>query len=117
MHAPSSSLYVCAHQASGALQIFAPPDKRRDLPSLTFFRFIFRRFVRGRGGTSRDEPYGLADRWIDPDLGPYKPTGSHEASALDPKTNTSRMGQEHFGVGAAGSIRLVAGDAENPRKL
>jgi hypothetical protein len=81
------------------------------------FQFIFRRFVRGRGGTSRDEPYGLVDRSIDPDLDLYEPIGSDKASALDPTTNTLRMGQEHFGVGAAGSIQLVAGTRKNPHKL
>jgi hypothetical protein len=60
-----------------------------ELPEASFFQFSFRRFVRGRGGTSRNEPYGLADRSIDPDLGLYELISSHGASALDPKTNTS----------------------------
>jgi hypothetical protein len=38
----------------------------------------FLTFCLGRVWTSRDEPYGLADRSIDPDLGLYEPIGNHE---------------------------------------
>jgi hypothetical protein len=81
MHTPSSSFTHALIGLPGPIHIISPPNKRRDLPSPTFFRFIFRRFVRGRRGTSRDEPYGLADRSIDPDLGLHESIGSHGASA------------------------------------
>jgi hypothetical protein len=40
-------------------------------------------FCLGRGWTPRDEPYGITDLSIDPDLGLYKLIGILETSTFD----------------------------------
>jgi hypothetical protein len=42
----------------------------------------------GRGWTSRDELYGIADQSIDPGLGLHEPIGIPELSTFDPKVRT-----------------------------